>query len=224
MKAMILAAGRGERMKPLTDRCPKPLLKVAGRSLIEHHLHRLKAAGITDIVINHAWLGEQIEQFFADGKRFGVNIQYSAENDGALETAGGIVKALPLLGDEPFLVVNGDIYCQYPFTRLPVLQQGELAHLLLVENPQHNPNGDFALVDNRLRSAKALNNKYTYSGIGVYSPKLFSGLSVEKAPLAPILVNAMTDNKISGSLYHGLWSDIGTPQRLAQINALIVGK
>ncbi|TRX54030.1 N-acetylmuramate alpha-1-phosphate uridylyltransferase MurU [Thalassomonas sp. M1454] len=221
MKAMILAAGRGERMKPLTDTCPKPLLKVAGVPLIEHHLRNLKQAGITDIVINHAWLGEQIEQYFGDGKKFGVNIVYSAEGDGALETAGGIVKALPLLGDEPFVLVNGDIYCDFNFAQLPKLQSFELAHLILVKNPEHNLAGDFGFngktltFDSKLAQA---NEKFTYSGLGVYHPKLFAGLAIEKAPLAPILIKAMEQGSISGTRYSGVWSDIGTPQRLEQIN------
>ncbi|WOH37191.1 nucleotidyltransferase family protein [Thalassotalea fonticola] len=228
MKAMILAAGRGERMKPLTDNCPKPLLKVAGISLIEHHLNNLKAAGITDIIINHAWLGKQIEEYFDDGKKFGVSIKYSAELDGALETAGGIVKALPLLGNKPFLIVNGDIYCQYPFKQLPVLKEGELAHLILVKNPEHNRQGDFAFSNgksnDKLKWGKELTNKYTYSGIGLYQPKLFANMKIEKAPLAPILIEAMKKDGITGSLYPGLWSDIGTPERLAQINKQIMEK
>ncbi|MEW6998259.1 N-acetylmuramate alpha-1-phosphate uridylyltransferase MurU [Colwelliaceae bacterium BS250] len=227
MKAMILAAGRGERMKPLTDTCPKPLLKVAGIPLIEHHIKKLKLAGITDIVINHAWLGEKIEQYFADGQAWGVNIQYSLECD-ALETAGGIIKALPLLGDSEFLIVNGDIYCDMPFTHLPKLKPGQLAHLFLVKNPEHNPNGDFYINDSHLSAelvTKEIDNstitRFTYSGIGIYHPKLFLGMAVEKAPLAPILKQAMQKHKISGTLYQGLWSDIGTPQRLEQINQLV---
>ncbi|WNC71614.1 nucleotidyltransferase family protein [Thalassotalea psychrophila] len=224
MKAMILAAGRGERMKPLTDNCPKPLLKVAGIPLIEHHLNNLKAAGITDIIINHAWLGDQIEDYFGCGQGFGVSIQYSAELDGALETAGGIVNALPLLGSEPFLIVNGDIYCQYPFVQIPSLKNGELAHLILVENPEHNPKGDFAFNNDKLKWGEEFNNKYTYSGIGLYQPKLFTDLKIEKAPLAPILIAAMKNDDISGSLYSGLWSDVGTPERLTQINKQVMEK
>lgn len=227
MKAMILAAGRGERMKPLTDACPKPLLKVAGIPLIEHHINKLKLAGIIDIVINHAWLGEQIESYFGNGDNWGVNIQYSPEYDGALETAGGIINALPLLGMNEFLIVNGDIYCDMPFTHLPKLNHGQLAHLFLVDNPEHNLNGDF-FIDGSLLSVElaADNNstdshKFTYSGIGIYHPELFLGLAVEKAPLAPILKQAMQQHKINGSIYQGLWSDIGTPQRLEQINQLV---
>lgn len=226
MKAMILAAGRGERMKPLTDHCPKPLLKVAGIPLIEHHLNNLKTAGFTDVIINHAWLGKQIEEYFGNGQEFGIAIQYSAELDGALETAGGIVKALPLLGNEPFLIVNGDIYCQFPFEQISALKKDELAHLILVENPEHNPQGDFAFTydksNEKLTWGKELTNKYTYSGIGLYHPKLFANMKIEKAPLAPILIEAMKHGDISGSLYSGLWSDVGTPERLEQINNTIL--
>lgn len=223
MKAMILAAGRGERMKPLTDSCPKPLLKVHGLTLIEHHLNKLKAVGISDIVINHAWLGEQIVAYFGNGHAFGVSIKYSSESLGALETAGGIVKALPLLGDQPFLIVNGDIFCDYGFQNLPSLDAKQLAHLIMVNNPEHNPNGDFGFVANDhygdvLTKQTNYSKKYTYSGIGVYHPNLFKGLAVEKTALAPILIKAMAKNQITGSLYQGLWSDIGTPERLAQIN------
>lgn len=227
MKAMILAAGRGERMRPLTDSCPKPLLKVHGITLIEHHINKLTAVGITELVINHAWLGEHITDYFKDGKDFGVNIRYSEEPFGALETAGGIIKALPLLGDEPFLIVNGDIYCDFDFTKLPHLADEQLAHLIMVNNPEHNSNGDFAFANNtpekdRLTRASTQLKKYTYAGIGVYHPKLFKGLAVAKTALAPILINAMAKNQITGSLYEGLWSDIGTPERLAQINRQVM--
>ncbi len=219
---MILAAGRGQRMKPLTDHCPKPLLRVADKPLIEHHLIRLKAAGIVDIVINHAWLGEQIEQYFGNGQHWGVRISYSAEGDAALETAGGIVKALEFLGSEPFLVVNGDIFCDYDFKKLPILSTETLAHLILVPNPQHNPDGDFTITGQYLQT-EGKTSKYTYSGIGVYDPKLFSDLAIEKAPLAPILTRAMQKHLIVGSLYQGIWSDVGTPQRLKQINKQVTG-
>ncbi|WP_068544616.1 N-acetylmuramate alpha-1-phosphate uridylyltransferase MurU [Thalassotalea crassostreae] len=218
MKAMILAAGRGERMKPLTDNCPKPLLKVAGVALIEHHLNNLKAAGITDIVINIAWLGEQIESYFRDGAEFGVQIQYSNERDNALETAGGIVNALPLLGEQPFIIVNGDIYCDYDFSQLQQIEPPGLAHLVMVENPEHNLKGDFVVADGLLNVSDEDVIKYTYSGIGLYDPKLFAGLSVEKLPLAPILIRAMATNSISGSIHYGIWSDVGTPERLQIIN------
>ena len=227
MKAMILAAGRGERMRPLTDTCPKPLLKVAGVPLIEHHLRNLKQAGITDIVINHAWLGEQIEQYFGNGEKFGVSIVYSAEHGGALETAGGIIKALPLLGDEPFVIVNGDVFCDFDFKQLPILQVDELAHLILVTNPEHNVKGDFGFNGSALTYDVNLanaNEKFTYSGLGVYHPNLFAGLAIEKAPLAPILIKAMEQGYISGTLHSGLWSDIGTPERLEQINKQLTEK
>lgn len=224
---MILAAGRGERMRPLTDTCPKPLLKVAGVPLIEHHLRNLKQAGITNIVINHAWLGEKIEQYFGNGEKFGVSIVYSAEHDGALETAGGIVKALPLLGDEPFVIVNGDVFCDFDFKQLPNLQASDLAHLILVENPEHNVQGDFGFNGAKLTydiNIAHAHEKFTYSGLGVYHPKLFSGLAIEKAPLAPILIKAMEQGYISGTLHSGLWSDIGTPERLDQINKQLTEK
>jgi MurNAc alpha-1-phosphate uridylyltransferase len=223
MKAMILAAGLGKRMLPLTIDTPKPMLKVNGMPLIEHHIHRLKQAGIVNIVINYAQFGEQIEQYFADGANWGVSIQYSRETEGPLETAGGITKALPLLGEHPFLIVNGDIYCEYEFDQLPTLANEQLAHLIMVNNPEHNPNGDFAF-DQTLLSMDANSKRYTYSGVGIYSPKMFDGLAVEKRPLAPLLMAAINNKQVSASLYLGLWSDIGTPVRLKQINNQLVGR
>ncbi|WP_371376255.1 N-acetylmuramate alpha-1-phosphate uridylyltransferase MurU [Thalassotalea aquiviva] len=221
MKAMILAAGRGERMKPLTDVTPKPLLKIAGIPLLEYHIVNLKRAGIYDLVINHAWLGQQIADYFGDGKKWGVNIVYSVEQNGALETAGGIIKALPLLGEEPFLLVNGDIYCDYDFAQLNALAENELAHLVLVPNPDHVPLGNFALIDGKLDFAEHLPNKHTYAGIGLYDPKLFAGMAAEFMPLAPILRQAMSDKRIGGHVFNGLWSDIGTVERLTQINQIV---
>ena len=214
MKAMILAAGRGERMRPLTDTTPKPLLKVAGRPLIEYHLERLAAADVTEVVINHAWLGEQIETALGTGERWGLRISYSPELQ-PLETGGGILQALPLLGDEPFLVVNGDVWCDYPFQRLPVQPDG-IAHLVLVDNPSHLPQGDFALRDGRLYSAGE--RRLTYSGIGVYRAELFDGCTRGRFPLAPLLHSAVREGSIAGELYTGRWVDVGTPERLHKLN------
>ena len=215
MKAMILAAGRGERMRPLTDTTPKPLLTVGGKALIEHHIEAVARAGIHDIVINHAWLGEQIEQHLGDGSRFNVRIQYSRELGKALETGGGIFKALPLLGEEPFLVINGDIFTDIDIASLPSHIDG-LAHLILVNNPEHNLGGDFALVNGKVQSTGL--TMLTFSGIGVYRPELFTGCQPGAFPLAPLLRQAMVQGQVSGSHFQGLWLDIGTPERLAQLN------
>ncbi|NQZ06340.1 MAG: nucleotidyltransferase family protein [Algicola sp.] len=225
MKAMILAAGRGERMRPLTDSCPKPLLKVAGKPLMVYHIEKLVAIGITDIVINHAWLGEQIEQTIVDGSKWGARVKFSAECEGGLETAGGIIKALPLLGDAPFMVVNGDIWTDYDFARLPHNLNGRLAHLVLVNNPQHNPNGDFGLqtviqTDGKQAVQTVVNRgsrNYTFSGIGVYHPALFDEVGFGKLPLAPILRKNITAGLITGEHYSGRWTDVGTVERLAQL-------
>jgi len=212
MKAMILAAGRGERMRPLTDHLPKPLLQVAGRPLIVHHLQHLAAAGITEIVINHAWLGQLIEQELADGRQFGVQIRYSAEGAVGIETAGGIKKALPLLGDAPFLVVNGDVLTNYPFSQLPALAPQQLAHVVLVPNPSQHPQGDFGLRDGlALASAE---QQYTFSGIGIYRPQFFQQVDAGPQKLAPYLRAAMDRQQVGASLYQGFWADIGTPERL----------
>ncbi len=239
MKAIILAAGRGERMRPLTDTCPKPLLKVAGLPLIEHHINKLRAAGITDIVINHAWLGQQIEDYFGNGEKWSVNIVYSPETQGALETAGGIIKALPLLlGKEleenqsgQFLVVNGDVYSEMSFAQIPALSPGILAHLYLIENPEHNLAGDFQLSDGRLtnKDENAQHQSFTYSGIGLYHSDFFSGLALnanqsgDKAlALGPLLRQYAQAQKISASVVHDFWTDVGTPERLAQLNQALV--
>jgi len=219
MKAMILCAGRGVRMRPLTDSTPKPLLQVAGRPLVEYHIEKLAQAGVTDIVINHAWLGEQIEQALGDGRRWGVSIQYSAETS-ALETAGGIIKALPSLGDKPFIVVNGDVWSDYPFSQLLPLEP-KAAHLVLVTNPEHHPQGDFALLDGvgeYRQVAEQGDKKFTYSGISVMNPVLFSGLEVAKTPLAPLLRSAMAKQQVTGELYQGDWVDVGTPERLVTLD------
>lgn len=220
MKAMILAAGRGERMRPLTDTCPKPLLHAGGKPLIVWHIERLRDAGFSEIVINHAHLGHMIEAGLGDGTRFGVLIRYAAETE-ALETAGGICNALPLLGDQAFLVINGDIFCDANLSQLradsaSVGAGADLARLLLVANPSHHPGGDFALENGRVRTEGQ--PKYTFSGIGVYHPSLFADLSRgEKHTLAPLLRAAMARAQVSGSLHTGYWLDVGTPKRLAQL-------
>jgi len=218
MKAMILAAGRGERMRPLTDTTPKPLLKVAGKSLIQYHIEAVKAAGISDIVINHAWLGEQIESTLGDGNRLGVRIQYSREGS-ALETGGGIFRALPLLGDTPFIVINGDIFTDYPISGLcRQLTGNDLVHLVMVPNPLHNQKGDFFLHQSRMSDDNVAGERCTFSGMAVYQPELFQGCQDGSFPLAPLLRKAMSQGRASGELYGGLWTDVGTPERLSQLN------
>jgi len=213
---MILAAGRGERMRPLTDHTPKPLLPVGGKPLIVWHIERLVAAGIRELVINHAHLGRQIEQALGDGERWGACIRYSAEGEGqALETGGGIMRALPMLGEAPFLVVNGDVWCDFDPARL-WLGPGLLAHLLMVDNPPHNPGGDFRLHDGLLTAIGE--PRLTFSGIGVYHPELFRGCRSGAFPLAPLLRQAMADGQVSGHHHRGEWYDIGTPQRLADLD------
>jgi len=217
MKAMILAAGRGERMRPLTDAIPKPLLQVQGRPMIEWTIERLARAGFVDLVVNHAHLGERIESALGDGSRMGVSIRYSAEGE-ALETAGGIAQALPLLGGEPFLVVNGDIVCDFDFSSLRICDLREaLAHLVLVPNPAHHPGGDFALRDGRVQDAGE--PRWTFSGIGLYRPALFDPVRRgDKAKLLPLLHSAMARGRVTGEIHRGTWHDIGTPERLANLN------
>ena len=218
MKAMLLAAGRGERMRPLTDHTPKPLLRVAGQTLIEHHIEALARAGIRELVVNHAHLGAQLIAALGDGSGYGVHIDYSAEPPGALETGGGIFNALPLLGEAPFLVVNADIWTDFDFATLP--QQPEsLAHLVLVDNPAHHPQGDFALENGRVYADGPA--RLTFSGIGVYRPALFTGSPPGPFPLAPLLRRAMAAGQVSGERYAGAWFDIGTPERLADVNHVI---
>ncbi len=223
MRAMILAAGRGERMRPLTDACPKPLLKAGGKPLIVWHVERLRQAGFTALVINHAHLGGMLEQALGDGTRYGVSIAYSAEGE-ALETAGGIRHALPLLGEAPFLVINGDIYCDYDPARLRALPErlaagGDLAQLVVVPNPDHHPAGDFHL-DASGRLSSDGEPRLTFAGIGVYRPELFAALEDgRKAPLGPLLRRAMADGRVGGERHDGLWLDIGTPQRLAELDS-----
>lgn len=214
---MILAAGRGERMRPLTDTCPKPLLPVAGKPLIIWHLERLARAGFREVIINHAHLGDQIEALLGDGVAWGLSIQYSAEPLGALETAGGIANALPLLGKEPFLVINGDIFCDWNPSS-SALGAGDLAHLVLVDNPEHNTKGDFALVDGRVHATGT--PQFTFAGIGIYRPGLFASIPRgQAAKLAPLLRNAMAAGKVGGERHAGRWTDVGTPQRLAELDA-----
>jgi len=217
MKAMILSAGLGTRMRPLTDTTPKPLLKVGGIPLIVWHLERLAHDGFKEVVINIAHLGYKIKDFLGDGKDWGIHINYSDEQEeGALESAGGIIKALPLLEDsEPFLVLNGDIFTDYDFNISKKLDKGILAHLILVKNPKHNPNGDFDLEDGLIVDRK----NYTFSGIGYYSKELFQEISYGKSSTIPLLKEAMKNSQVTGELYSGEWVDIGTPQRLELLNA-----
>lgn len=221
MKAMILAAGRGERMRPLTDHTPKPLLQAGGKSLIVWHLERLAAAGFREVVINHAHLGAQIEAALGDGSQHGLSIVYSPEPPGALETAGGIAQALRLLGEDPFLVINGDIFCDWDVTQarqISTAMKDDLAHLVLVPNPQHHPHGDFALTDGRVSVDGA--RKLTFSGTGIYRHSMFDAIAPgTRAKLAPLLIAAMTESRIAGSRHHGRWVDVGTPDRLVSLDA-----
>ena len=207
-------------MRPLTDTLPKPLLKVGGKMLIEYHLENLKTAQITEVVINHAWLGEKIEQALGDGSRYGLNINYSAETE-ALETAGGIVNALPLLRGandetEAFMVINGDIFCDYNLADLPTSLPG-LAHLILVGNPPQHADGDFVLTTSGMLEPSG-EKKLTFSGIGVYHPDLFKDYPAGKRAFAPVLRNAMEQHQVSGEYYQGIWHDIGTAERLYELD------
>jgi len=227
MRTMILAAGRGERMRPLTDVCPKPLLPAGGMPLIGWHLRRLAGAGFREVVINHAWLGEQIERTLGDGSSWGLSIRYSPEAQ-ALETAGGIAQALPMLGDDPFLVINGDIWCDWHPARARTI--GEqltaldwLAWCVLVDNPEHHPGGDFVLDGGRLDGVKRANPeapRLTFSGIGIYHPRLFRDMvRGTRAPLAPLLRQAAAQGRAGAERHDGRWTDVGTPQRLARLDA-----
>jgi MurNAc alpha-1-phosphate uridylyltransferase len=219
MKAMILAAGRGERMRPLTDCTPKPLLSVGGKPLIFWHLQALAKAGFNEIVINHAHLGEQIEAALQDGSHWGVHIQYSPEKV-ALETAGGIANALSLLGEAPFLVVNGDVFVDIDYASI-VLEPPYLAHLVMVDNPPQHPKGDFALVAGKLHAEQ--HPKFTFSGIGVYRPNLFADIvRGEPAKLAPLLKAAMAQGLVTGQHYRGTWHDVGTPERLQALDGQLL--
>ncbi|MFQ1834893.1 N-acetylmuramate alpha-1-phosphate uridylyltransferase MurU [Aeromonas veronii] len=214
MKAMILAAGRGERMRPLTDLLPKPLLAVGGKPLIVHHIEKLKAAGVTELVINHAWLGHKLVESLGDGSALGVTIHWSAE-ESALETAGGIVQALPLLGSEAFLVINGDTWLDLDYHTLVSQPLGDdLAHLWLVPNPPQHPSGDFALQGGRVMDTPA----FTFSGVGLYDPAAFAGLAGGARKLAPLLRDWMAQGRVGGSLLAGEWRDIGTVDRLRELD------
>ena len=217
MKAMILAAGRGQRLRPLTDQTPKPLLVVRGKPLIQWHIERLRGAGYTRLVINTSWLAEQIQDYLGDGSQYGVHITFSNEKPEALETGGGIFKALPLLGREPFVVVNGDIWTDYPFENLKhALKQDDLAHLVMVPNPAHHPEGDFYLSPiGHLRGHGG--PKLTYSGIGVYRPEFFRDCPAGRFPLLPWLHSAMELEALSGELYRGIWRDVGTREALQSL-------
>lgn len=214
MKAMILAAGLGTRMRPLTLHTPKPLLPVAGTTLIEQHIRNLHAHGLSELVINHAYLGDKIEQHLGDGQGYGCAIAYSREGE-PLETGGGIFRALPLLGNEPFVVINGDIWLDFPLASLG-LPQGKLAHLVLVPNPEFHPAGDFALQDGQVCSSGA--QKYTFSGLSVLHPDLFADCQGGAFKLAPLLIEAMARGQVSGELFAGYWQDVGTVERLAQLS------
>ena len=225
MKAMILAAGRGERMRPLTDTTPKPLLQVGREPLIGWHLRHLAAAGIREIVINHAWLGQQIEDTLGDGATYGVHIAYSAEGSQGLETAGGIATALPLLGSDPFLVINGDILTDIDFSvavrQSETLLSDGLAYLWLTTNPPHNPAGDFSLLSDGLIRSEGGGERLTFSGCGLYKSELFAETAPRRAAkLAPLLREAMAAGQVRGHCHNGLWLDVGTPERLNEARCL----
>nr|WP_298728791.1 nucleotidyltransferase family protein [uncultured Steroidobacter sp.] len=220
MRAMILAAGRGERMRPLTDRTPKPLLTVAGKPMIQYHIEALAAAGMREIVINLAWLGSQIRAALGDGSQFGVHIHYSDEGDAALETGGGVFKALSLLagpsGTDPFVVVSGDVWTEYPLGDVAnKLAAGDMAHFVVVPNPEFHERGDFGLEGGRLTDS---GERYTYANIGVLRPEFFAGCEPGKFPLAPLMFAWIRRNRVSGELFRGVWHNVGTPQQLQQID------
>lgn len=217
---MILAAGRGERMRPLSDRIPKPLLPVAGKPLLVHLIESLARAGLRDLVVNYAHLGRQIADYLGDGGQFGVRIAYSPEPEGGLETGGGIFQALSLLDSDPFVVVNGDIWTDYPFASLPKTLDG-LAHLVLVNNPPNHPQGDFHLNGGRVEVDGA--PRLTFSGMGVYHRRLFEQCTPGRFSLAPVLRAAMERGQISGEYYGGRWRDVGTPERLAELDRELAG-
>ena len=220
---MILAAGRGERMRPLTDRVPKALLDLCGRPLVAWLIDRLRAGGIREVVMNHAHLGATIEAALGDGTRLGVSIRYSPEKT-ALGTAGGIANALPLLGEAPFLGANADVFCDIDFSGLVGRGlEDALAHLVLVDNPEHHPDGDFTLIGDRVGNAAG--DRLTFSGVGLYSPALFAGIRRgDQAQLAPLLRDAAADGRVSGEHFRGCWVDVGTPERLAALNQALSRK
>lgn len=221
MRAMILAAGKGERMRPLTLHTPKPLVPVAGVPLIEYHLRGLAAAGFDEVVINHAWLGQQIEDHLGDGRRWGLRIRYSPESE-PLETGGGIFQALPLLGQAPFLLVNGDVWTDYDFNRLRRPLSG-LAHLVLVDNPAHHAQGDFHLREGKVVDAAGQTGSLTFSGLSLLDPGLFGQCTAGAFKLAPLLRAAMAEGKVSGERHDGRWVDVGTLERLAEAERLLTG-
>ncbi len=215
MIAMILAAGRGERLRPLSDELPKALVEVRGQSLIERHLHSIRAAGVDTVVINLGWLGDKLVERLGSGARYGLRIIYSPEDEGRLETGGGIRRALPVLGDAPFLVINGDIYTDMQLPRAP-LGPDTLGHLVLVPRPGHRERGDFDLVSGRVENAEE--PTLTFSGIAIYRPAFFDGCAPGRFSLAPMLRQAADAGQLTGSEYRGVWHDVGTPERLALLN------
>ncbi len=214
MRAMILAAGRGERLRPLTDKKPKPLIEVRGKPLIVHHLERLAAAGFGEVVINQGHLGQLLPDTLGDGSQWNICIQYSEEPAAALETGGGIFKALPLLGNGPFAIINGDIFCEFPFARLKAVKC-DWCHLVLVPNPAHNPAGDFSLQG--ARAANSGPSMHTFSGIAVYHPRLFEGCSPGKFSVVPLIRKATREHVVTGEIFDGHWSDAGTIERLENL-------
>lgn len=226
MKAMVLAAGRGERMRPLTLDRPKPLLEVAGMPLIGHHLHALAMAGFRDVVVNLSWLGDQIRAALGDGSRYNVRVRYSDEGPEPLETGGGIFRALPLLGPAPFMVLNGDVWTDFPYAKLrESLRSTDLAHLVLVQNPTHNPGGDFVLRAGRIVEGGSSDEseRLTFSGVGIYRPELFRGCEDGAFKLAPLLRAAAREGRVGGELHDGEWMDIGTPERLEELDRRLRG-
>ena len=216
MRAMILAAGRGERLRPLTDETPKSLVDVGGQSLLERHLDHVRAAGIRTVVINLGWLGDRIVERVGSGRRYGLEVVYSQEGDNILETGGGIFKALPTLGDAPFLVVNADIFTDMPVPDV-VLADDHLGHLVMVPSPAYRDGGDFDIEDGLIRNTSA--QSLTFSGVAIYRPEFFAGCEPGRFPLAPMLSDAAERRQLSGSLYEGHWADVGTPERLAALRA-----
>jgi len=216
MKAMLLAAGRGERLRPLTDTLPKPLMEVGGRALIVWHLAALARAGIREVVINLSWLGERLRAALGDGHNFGVSISWSEEGAIPLETGGGIFHALPLLGPEPFLVVNADIWTDIDFGRLRLPREA-YAHLVLITNPSHHPRGDCGLEGQRVVNRES--ERFTYSGVGVYSPEFFAGCTAGRFPLLPLLNRAIAASRLTAEVHRGQWCDVGTAERLASLSA-----
>jgi MurNAc alpha-1-phosphate uridylyltransferase len=213
---MILAAGRGERLRPLTDETPKSLIDAGGRSLLERHLDRVRAAGIRTVVINLGWLGDRIVERVGSGRRYGLEVVYSQEGDNILETGGGIFKALPTLGDEPFLVINADIFTDMPVPDV-VLADDHLGHLVMVPSPGYRDGGDFDIDDGLIRNTST--QSLTFSGVAIYRPGFFADCEAGRFPLAPMLREAAERGQLSGSLYDGQWADVGTPERLAALRA-----